>query len=92
MLQNIFTDPTARYYCIDPFTGGDDQIKLGVDCSNLEKLARDRLAPFPQVVIVPQRSQLALRAMNQNSLDFLYIDGSHIGKDVLEDSVLGFRC
>jgi predicted O-methyltransferase YrrM len=90
MLKNIFTSPTARYYCIDPFTGGDDQIKLGIDCSNLEKLARERLAPYSQAVIIPQRSQIALRTMNQNCLDFLYIDGSHIAADVLEDSVLGF--
>jgi Methyltransferase domain len=90
MITNVFNHPTAKYYCIDPFTGGDDQILMGVDCSNLEKQARERLAPHPQAIIIPQRSQIALRQMEPNSLDCLFIDGNHVGQDVLQDSVLGF--
>lgn len=88
VLKNIFTHPSSRYYCIDPFSE-DAQKFQGLPELNVEVETRDRLAVFPQVVIIKGYSKDALREFGK-MFDFIYIDGSHVAKDVLRDSVLAF--
>jgi predicted O-methyltransferase YrrM len=92
MCQNIFTHPTSQYNCVDPFTGSVDHKEAGIDCSNLEAEAREKLKPFPQCSIIKGYSQDVLKKMSADDwrMDFIYIDGSHTARDVLRDSVLAF--
>ena len=88
MAKNIFTHPSSSYYCIDPFSG-ETQKAQGLDDSSVEAETRDRLAAFPQVIIIKGYSQDVLKNFGK-MFDFMYIDGSHVAKDVLRDSVLAF--
>jgi predicted O-methyltransferase YrrM len=92
MLENIFTGEGAKYYCIDPFTGSIEHHIGGQDCSTLEKETRERLAKFLGAEIMVGRSEKLLRDASAliESLDFLYVDGSHTSRDALRDAVLGF--
>ncbi len=91
MCENIFTHETARYYCVDPFEPGGsvDHVKAGVDCTENESTARLRLSVFPQVRIIKEYSNNALRRFNME-LDWAYVDGAHDAMNCLRDSVLAF--
>lgn len=89
MAKNIFTHPSSCYYCIDPFLG-DKQKEQLLPETNVELETRQRLSVFPQVRIFVGLSINAFRQFQQ-IFDFMYIDGSHVGKDVLLDSVIGFE-
>jgi predicted O-methyltransferase YrrM len=93
MCENIFTHETARYYCVDPFTGSVEHHVGKIDCTTLEADSRARLDLFPQSRIIKGYSQDVLlnTKFGDKSLDFIYIDGSHIARDVMVDSVLAFR-
>lgn len=81
MLENILTAPNARMTCIDPFFG--NRYKIFLD--NL------RLSGFIEKVIIRRGySQTELRNLPLNSFDIVYIDGSHVAKDVLIDIVLSW--
>jgi predicted O-methyltransferase YrrM len=88
-LKNIYTHPSSHYYCIDPFTG-EEQQAFGIDCTDMEAIARKRLSVYPQAVIIKGYSQEVLKTFPER-LDSIYVDGSHVAKDVLVDSVLGFE-
>lgn len=79
MLENILTHPTAKATCIDIFSPGQFQKKF---LSNL------KIGGFlEKVTIIKGRSQIELRALPINSIDIVYIDGSHTAKNVLIDAV-----
>lgn len=92
-LKNILTDERSRLICIDTFEGGDDQRKFGTKldklydrfCSNIDEC---NLADKTQVF--KMESVEALQRLPGLCHDFIYLDGSHIAKDVLQDLVLSW--
>jgi len=81
MLENILTHPTSKATGIDTFPGQLkqrflDNLKLGgfVDRVNL----------------IQGKSQIELRRLPLNTYDIIYIDGSHLAKDVLTDAALSW--
>lgn len=89
MLDNIFTHPTSKYHCIDPFTGSIEHHVRKMDMSTLEKDSREKLKKYANVEIHKGYSQDVLRTW-RGKLDFLYVDGDHTARGCLRDSVLGF--
>lgn len=92
-LENILTHPTAVMECVDPFTGSAEHQLAGIDCTNNEKIARERLARFGERVIIHKMTSDALllqEAWRRPHLDFAYVDGAHDAMNVLRDSVLAF--
>lgn len=82
MLENILTDPTARMTGVDIFEGElRDRYFRNLQLSG----AADK------VTTINQPSQIALRTLPLESFDIIYIDGSHVKCDVLEDAVLSWR-
>jgi predicted O-methyltransferase YrrM len=80
-LENVLTDPTASITCIDIWAG------------SYEKLFDENVNAYGQpnkLVKIKSRSDEALRTLNHESFDFIYIDGSHMAKDVLVDAVLAW--
>ncbi len=80
-LENVLTDPTASITCVDIWVGG------------YEKLFDENIKAYGQpnkLVKVKSRSDEALRKLDRDSFDFIYIDGSHMAKDVLVDAVLAW--
>lgn len=94
LLQNILTHETSRIWCIDTFTGNLEHRDRGLSLDgiegrfdhNIRSIGCDR-----RVTKVRGRSAEALRPLPLRSYDFVYIDGSHLAADVLEDAVLSFR-
>lgn len=99
LLENILTHPSSKISVIDTFKGSMDHKKAGKDTQNLLKNFKYNLASYifsnpkqTKVFINQGLSGVILRKMElRNKFDFIYIDGSHIAKDVLEDSILSWR-
>ena len=92
MLENIFTHPDSRYYCVDTFEGGAEHFKLGIDCSTLKLQASQRLEPFKdRCGIFVGQTRIVLRGWELERLDFVYIDAGHGAHDVLRDAVLAWE-
>lgn len=86
-LTNICTHGDSRFHCVDPFTGSIEHRVHGINVTQLEQTARNKLAKYPNVTIHKAYSQDVLRDW-KGKLDFIYIDGSHSTRDVLRDAVL----
>jgi hypothetical protein len=80
-LESILTGNNTKLYCID---------------INQSEYLVNNLKPYQnKVEFIKGYSYDVLRSLTHNGLnkdfaDYVYIDGSHLAKDVLVDSVLGF--
>lgn len=82
VLENILTAKSAKMTAIDPFPGKLYKIFL----DNL------KLSGFSdKTKVIRGYSQYELRKLPLNSYDIIYIDGSHVAKDVLSDAVLSWE-
>ena len=81
-LENILIHPTSTITCVDIFVEKtyEDKFDRNIQVSTFTKKVRKIKAP----------SQKILRELEWNSYDFVYIDGSHVAKDVLLDAVLSW--
>lgn len=79
-VESILTDPTSHLYTID---------------INNNKFIENNIKPYKNITFIETLSEKALRNLTHNSktelfADFVYIDGCHFSKCVLEDAVLSF--
>ena len=82
MLENILTEPSAKATTIDIFDGPfKNKYFANIKLTGVSD----------KVTTITNYSQLALRDLAFESFDIIYIDGSHVGNDVLEDAVLSWR-
>lgn len=81
-LENILIHPTSSITCVDIFDekAYEDKFDRNIQASGLAN----------KVKKIKGSSQKVLRELEWNSYDFVYIDGSHIAKDVLVDAVLSW--
>jgi predicted O-methyltransferase YrrM len=93
MLENILTDPTSQVTAVDIFFGTEAESVNGFSQDLRERFLRniERAGGADRIRVVTDFSQLALRTLPLNHYDIIYIDGSHMGPDVLEDAILAFR-
>jgi hypothetical protein len=96
LLDNILTHKTARIYCVDTLEGSQEHKEDQVNMRNVRKIFFHNIAPHrTKVKVFLKTSQEAIRqhpkAFKVDFFDFIYIDGSHVACDVLEDAVLAFR-
>lgn len=94
LLDNILTDKSAKITCIDTFEGAIEHQALGDQFlktveSRFDFNVKQTGTPGKVNKIVGY-SQAALRRLPLNSYDVIYIDGSHIAPDVLEDALLAW--
>ena len=99
MLENIFTHDTARYACVDTWTGGAEHVRDGDDMEAVRLEALARVGRFyPRSVLFQESSESFLARCRFELIDecgqfdFLYIDGAHDAQNVLRDAVLGWEC
>ena len=98
LLQNILTHDSSRITCMDLFEQERSQgvfDTTGLDSNQMS--TEDRFDYNIQQTGASQRveklkgnSHELLRSLPRFRYDFIYIDGSHIAKDVLEDAVLAW--
>ena len=95
MFTHILTDPGSKMTCVDSFDFGG---QLANDPSESGRNIQDRFDENLKAAGVFGRvdkrygfSQIALRGLPLETYDHVYIDGSHMAPDVLEDVVLAYR-
>lgn len=94
LLQNVLVHPDSRLFCVDTFGGG---VEHGPALTkDLLDRFRSNIAETGSADKVSVRQGLSseqlLKLISEGEhFDFIYVDGSHQAKDVLEDLVLSFR-
>lgn len=94
LIENILTSKGSGIQVIDTFEGSPENIELGDNIADIEKNFQENVAnKYPnKVEVFKGTSQYYLRKFEPvPQFHFIYIDGSHIASDVLEDAVLAFR-
>ena len=77
-----------QIYGIDPWRAYGDVGLISQDQEELDDYyenAQRILAPYPNVVIIRKTSMEALEDFEDESLDFIYVDGNHRFKYIAED-------
>jgi len=94
LLNNILTHPSARITCIDTFEGGGGTpVEASDTRDSIEARFEFNIALTEAAIKVTKivnKSRAALRLLPFNSFDIIYIDGSHLACDVLEDTLLSW--
>jgi predicted O-methyltransferase YrrM len=98
LLENILTHDTSKIICIDSFDvegQGSEFIKqysstrMSIEARFDSNIAAAKSQHKVQKII--GLSQYALRLLPLSYYDFIYIDGSHVALNVIEDAVLSWR-
>lgn len=94
LLDNILTHESAKITCIDIFEGVIDEKKQDTNTrKSVEKRFDwniERSGASQKVRKIVGFSQTVLRSLPVNAYNAIYIDGSHLGSDVLQDAVLSW--
>lgn len=91
LLDHVLTGRNSRITVVDSFQGGHDHAAHGISFAQTEATFRANIAMHAsRVDVIKGLSQEVLRRL-AGPFDVVYIDGSHVAADVLEDAVLGFR-
>lgn len=92
LLEHILTNETCKITAIDTFEGSFEHKVRKFDVSNMYENLLENIEPYKNKVIVEKgNSQIVLRKFEPNSYNFIYVDGSHMACDVLEDTLLSWR-
>ena len=89
-------DSDGRITCIDTFEGGEEHAKHGVDFTGLRRQFEDNIQEakgenqYVKVIQDVSYNGLAELIAKGSEFDFIYIDGSHIAKDVLTDACMAW--
>lgn len=94
LLDKVLTHPSSRITCIDTFEGGYEHKQLNVDFTNTLEVFKNNISYKKDQVKILQGTSyqhlLELQKSNEK-YDFIYVDGSHEAKHVLQDAVLSFE-
>ena len=95
LLKNVATASTSRVLCIDTSVSDLASTMVSADTETMRRDLELRLAPFKdRVEVIVGRSQEILREISADyyeRVDLVYVSGSQMASDVLEDVVLAFR-
>ena len=85
----------SSVYVLDVLLTGQNSLLYCIDINETEWF-KNNLSPYKNVNFIRGNSQVILRnlthnGMSDNYLDFVYIDGSHLAKDVMSDAVLSYH-
>jgi predicted O-methyltransferase YrrM len=85
--------------CVDTWEGGEEHAKIGDAMNVVEerfdhniKIVSERFPERPVIKLKTTSEKALAWAINKDcEYDFIYIDGSHIAKDVLTDACMAFK-
>jgi predicted O-methyltransferase YrrM len=92
LLEHVLTGVESRLYCIDPYSraGMEDAGTGGAAPQAYKRFDENVLSVFQNVTLIRGTSRNVLRHWDRGTCDFIYIDGSHLARDVLVDCVLAW--
>ena len=94
MLDNILTHETSRIYVVDTFEGSREEKGMNwdkdYDFDALLKVFKNNIFNHKDKVIIHRglSGNILKKDFENKTFDFIYIDGSHIAYDVLQDAIL----
>ena len=91
LLDNILTHETSRMHCVDIFYDDGYEKKFG---ESLKTRFFKNTKKYGEKIILHEEWSfdfLTKENIKKEKYDFIYVDGNHIAKCVIEDSVLSFR-
>jgi predicted O-methyltransferase YrrM len=92
-IENMM-DADAELVCVDTWEGGEEHTNgemLGAEALFDRNIGRAKTTNPVVVTKIKETSYTALTALaGQSNFDFVYIDGSHIARDVLLDACLAW--
>jgi predicted O-methyltransferase YrrM len=94
LLDNILTDESSNITCIDTFEGGFEHAQMHLNLNNLYNIFLNNISQYGKKVIpIKKMSSIGLleQTVRDKKYDFIYIDGCHESKEVLEDMVLSWQ-
>jgi hypothetical protein len=83
----LLENSNAELTVVDTFKGGED---LPNEQNLFDRFIENVKPYIDRVEVIQGTSQSALKELCEHQFDFIYIDGSHLAKNVLEDAVLAF--
>jgi predicted O-methyltransferase YrrM len=96
ILENLMEHPDSTMIAIDTFKGSIEHIsseRIKKELDTLEQRFHNNVAKTrkaDRLTVIKDLSQHALLALQGLSFDFIYVDGSHVARDVLCDAVLSW--
>ena len=91
LLENILTGEGSRIDCIDTFEGGMESAPQDADMANVRQRFEANTGPWRQRVNLHVGLSSEILPGLNGAFDCIYIDGSHLARDVLFDAVLSWR-
>jgi len=91
LVDNILTQRNSVLEDVDIWTGSDEKVHKSMDWADIEKVYDSRIALRPNVIKYKMDSKKYLGSMEKVTFDFIYIDGDHTVKGVLQDAILAWR-
>ena len=91
LLDNILTHETSRMHCVDIFYDDGYEKKFG---ESLKTRFFKNTKKYGEKIILHEEWSfdfLTKGNIKKEKYDFIYVDGNHSAKCVIEDSVLSFR-
>lgn len=83
LLEHVLTAPDATVTVVDPFPMDGQRDRFNRNVMPYLEAGKVRIWPY--------RSGDILAALGNDAFDFVYIDGDHSARQVLEDAVLAWR-
>lgn len=93
LMDNILTHPTSKLTCIDTFEGSYEHKLLNIPFDNVyDNFLNNTKEYGEKIKIFKLKSAEALVStkIQKQKFDFVYVDGSHEAKNVMQDAVLTF--
>lgn len=90
LLDNILTGPRSRLVDVDTWEGSDEAIHTTFDWADVEAVYDARTAKCADHLAKCKMPSRVFFATKPGTYDFIYIDGDHTAKGVLEDAVKAF--
>jgi len=83
----IMSEYFKKVYTIDPWQNGYDQNDLAssIDFNEVEKTFKNRTININNIIHIKKTGEEALNDFENESLDFVYIDGNHQEAAVIKD-------
>jgi cephalosporin hydroxylase len=84
----------SAVFCADKIVNGPNSVLYAIDINETEYL-QNNIAPYPNIKFIKGYSYEVLRHLTHNDqtkefADYVYIDGSHLAIDVMQDAVLAW--
>jgi cephalosporin hydroxylase len=81
-------------FCAEKIANGPDSVHYAIDINSNEYL-ENNITPYANVKFIKGNSYEVLRHLSQNGetkafADYVYVDGSHLAIDVMQDAVLSW--